>query len=107
MPAVRSVTASASAAESPGGTNFTPASSGSKSSRYFCCPVIDSAPNVRPWNELSSATISYLSGAIFRPCERTIFSAPSIASVPELQKKLRCKPLASASRFASGPWYSW
>ena len=61
MPAVRSLTAASSAATSLAGTKRTPGSSGSKSSRYLACPVIDSAPRVRPWKELSSETISYFS----------------------------------------------
>ena len=40
--------------------------------------------------------ISYFSGSIAWPCARTILSAPSMASVPELQKKTRCRPLISA-----------
>ena len=40
------------------------------------------------------------------PCERIIFSAPSMASAPELQKKLRFRPLTFARRSASRPWYS-
>ena len=105
-PAVRGPMASSSAAASFGGTNFTPASSGSKSLRYFAWPVTEIAPMVRPWKELSSETISYFSGLILPPWERTILIAASMASVPELQKKLRSSPLISASRFASGPWYS-
>ena len=39
-------------------------------------------------------------GVTVRPI---IFNPPSIASAPELQKKVRCKPLAFASRSASLP----
>ena len=62
MPAVRSLNAASSAAMSLAGTKRTPGTSGSKSRRYFSCPVMESAPMVRPWNELSSAITSNFSG---------------------------------------------
>ena len=103
MPAVRSLNAASSAAISLAGTKRAPGTSGSKSCRYLGWPVIESAPMLRPWKEFSSAMISYFSGMMARPCECTILSAPSIASVPVLAKKQRCSPLISASRLASGP----
>ena len=71
--------------------------------RYFGCPVMESAPRLRPWNELSRATISILPLDTPLPCERIIFTAASMASVPELQKKVRCRPLILASFSASLP----
>ena len=38
-----------------------------------------------------------------RPCERIIFSAPSMASVPELQKKVRCKSAGLGQTFRQRP----
>ena len=61
---------------------------------------------VRPWKELSSAITIDFSGEIAWPAARTSFSAPSIASVPLLEKKARSSPDAVQSFSASRPWYS-
>ena len=106
MPAVLSDTAASSAATSFGGTKWTPGSSGPKPRRTLSCPVIDTAPSDRPWKEPSREMISYFSSRIAVPWARIILMPPSIASAPELQKKLRFNPLISANFFASGAWYS-
>ena len=69
------------------------------SARFDGWPVAASAPWVRPWNEPSRATTTGFPVAF-----RAHFSDASIASVPELQKNARARPLISANRFASGPW---
>jgi len=56
---------------------------------------------LRPWNELSSETISILLLDTLLPCERIIFTAPSIASVPELQKNLLFYLAISPSQFGA------
>ncbi len=81
-----------------------PGISGSKSLRYFGCPVRARAPVERPWKELSSDRISCFCGPVLLPWEWIILIAPSIDSVPELVKKTRWSPLVSHSFFASGPW---
>ena len=58
-----------------------PGTSGSNAARFAGWPVTESAPNVRPWNEPSSATISVRPVAL-----RAHLSAASIDSAPELQK---------------------
>ena len=76
--------------------NRTPGTSGSNGSRFAGCPVTDSAPSVRPWNEPSSATRPVLPVAL-----RAHFSAASTASVPELQKNAPAPPKRSESVAAS------
>ena len=74
----------------------TPGRRGSNGSRFEACPVAERAPAVRPWNELSSATIPLLPVA-----SRAYLSAASIASAPELQTKACAPPKRSESRCAS------
>src|SRR5687768_4247664 len=96
MQPVSLVTAASSDATSFGLANATPGSSGSNAARFAGCPVTESAPHVRPWNEPSSATISVLPDAL-----RAYFSAASIASAPELQKNACAPPKRWDSRSAS------
>ena len=60
--------AASSAPGSVGGTKLTPGTSGSNGRRYPGSHVVDSAPNVRPWNERSSATI-FVRAASPRVCQ--------------------------------------
>ena len=61
---------------------------------------------VRPWKEFSSAIRMHFSGPpVAWPAARTSFNAPSIASVPLLEKKARSSPDAVHSFSASKPWY--
>ena len=73
-----------------------PGTSGSKAVRFAGCPVTESAPSVRPWNEPSSVTNSVRPVAL-----RAHFSAASIDSAPELQKNDRAPPKRSESFAAS------
>ena len=88
-------TAASSEAMSFGCAKRTPGSSGSNGSRFEGCPVAESAPVVRPWNEPSSATIP-----LFPVASRAYLSAASIASAPELQKNACAPPKRSESRCA-------
>ena len=58
--------------------------------------MTESAPNVRPWNEPSSATTPGLPDAL-----RAYLSAASIASAPELQKNACAPPNRADSCSAS------
>ena len=91
-----SPTASSSALMSFGGTKLTPGTSGSKAARFPGCPVAESAPSVRPWNDPSSATIPGFPVAL-----RAYLSAASIASAPELQKNACAPPKRSERSDAS------
>ena len=71
-------------------------SSGSNAARFAGWPVTESAPQVRPWNEPSSATTPCLPVAL-----RAYFNAASIASAPELQKNACAPPNRSESCSAS------
>ena len=73
-----------------------PGTSGSNAARFAGWPVTESAPNVRPWNEPSSATISVRPVAL-----RAHLSAASTASAPELQKNALAPPKRSESFAAS------
>ena len=70
MQPVSSVTAASSDATSFGCANATPGSSGSNAARFAGWPVTESAPNVRPWNEPSSATTPGLPGRLARVLQR-------------------------------------
>jgi hypothetical protein len=74
----------------------TPETSGSNGSFLPGCPVAESAPNVRPWNEPSSATTPCLPVAL-----RANFIAASFASAPELQKNAWAPPKRADRRSAS------
>src|SRR5882757_6865682 len=95
-------------------TNETLGTSGSKGSRYLACPVVEREPKVRPWNEPSRARKRDFPGfaeplvpaLLDWPYARAIFSAPSQASVPLLQKKARSRPEAWVRTLASCAWYS-
>ena len=73
-----------------------PGTSGSNAARFAGCPVTERAPNVRPWNEPSSATISVRPVAL-----RAHLSAASTDSAPELQKNALAPPNRSESFAAS------
>ena len=79
-----------------GVANTRPGRSGSNAARFAGCPVTESAPNVRPWNEPSSATTSVRPVAL-----RAHLSAASIDSAPELQKNALAPPKRSDSSAAS------
>ena len=95
MHAVSSSTTAASDAESLSFAKRTPGTSGSKAARFAGCPVTESAPSVRPWNEFSSATMPGLPVAL-----RAYLIADSTASAPELQKKASAPPKRSESSSA-------
>ena len=90
--------ARSTASASPNGTCVA-GPSGPKPSRYF--GVIESEPRVRPWNAFSNATTRTRS---FWPTPkkwwRASLSIASLASVPELQKKARSKPVRRHSSSA-------
>jgi hypothetical protein len=66
-----------------------------EAARLAGCPVTESAPSVRPWNEPSSVTIW------LRPVTlRAHFSAASTDSAPELQKNA-CAPPKRSERAAA------
>jgi len=75
-----------------GVANTAPGTSGSNAARFAGWPVTESAPNVRPWNDPSSATISLRPVAL-----RAHLSAASFASAPELQKNACAPPKRSDS----------
>ena len=81
---------------------------GAKGARYFACPVVASAPSVRPWNEFAIMSKRvFVFPVCARACARAILIAHSHASVPLLQKNARPNPESVVSRAASGAWYSW
>ncbi len=102
IPAVRSLNACSSAATSFAGTNFTPGSSGSKS-RAVLRLSGDGECADRPAVEgvLERNNFVFLCPDL-APVRRTILSAPSIASVPELQKERAREP--AHARQALGQW---
>ena len=88
--AVSASSARSAAARSPKGTSTCSGSSARYGSRCLAWPITESAPSVRPWNELSVDT------NLRRPVARCAsLSAPSTASVPEFVKKLRVIALAA------------
>ena len=52
-------------------------------------PLADMVAMVRPWNAPSNVTISYAPSFRLRPHFRASLIAPSFASAPLLQKKMR------------------
>ncbi len=100
--AVRSFTRRRMASRSPYFTWETPARGWPKPSQYFACPVIVTAPIVRPWNELHVETMSVRSrSSRVQWWRRASLRAPSLASVPVLAKKTRSKPVRRQSSAAS------
>ena len=71
-------------ASAVGATARKPGTSGANGACLLSCAVADSAPNVRPWKPPTTLTISPPAFA-----RRASFSAASLASAPELQKKTR------------------
>jgi hypothetical protein len=100
--AVRSVTAAFSASWSPQGTWTKPGRSGPKPLVIFSDPAAAMAAEERPWKEPSKVTISIRSGSPFSyQYLRTILTASSQASVPELVKNTVSAKVFSTSRSAS------
>src|SRR5687767_3560255 len=99
--AVDSVTAASSPLMSSGATNVTPGTNGPNGSRYAGLAVTDSAPSERAAKPCCSATYCV---RCFTPFEyqnrRANFRHASTASVPLLQKNVRCNP-ESADNFAA------
>ena len=106
--AVCSLTAASSAAGSSGDTNITPGISGSNGSRYAGFDVTDSAPIVRPEKPCCKATNRVRCRSPFEnQYRRANFRHASTASVPLLQKNVRCSPESAARRAASCPCSGW
>jgi hypothetical protein len=77
-----------------------PSINGPKPSVKLSQPINESEPRLNPWNALANEI------ARFRPvAARANFNAPSIASVPELQKKTasRCGGVRFVNASASNP----
>ena len=94
--AVSESIARAAASRSPKGTFTGSGSSARYGSRCFAWPITESAPSVRPWNELSVLT------NLRRPVARCAsLRAPSTASVPEFTKNERVIRAGEISASAS------
>src|SRR5512134_163303 len=101
----RSVSALSRAAMSPNGTVTNPGSIGSNPLWKSGCPVAESPPYVRPWNDPSSTTNSCLP-PFPRSADhfRASLIAASFASVPLLQKKTFPPMVASERSLPTSAW---
>ena len=87
QPTLPSAAAAASDSASFSRAKRTSGTSGPNPAHFAGWPVTESAPNVRPWNDPSSATIPGLPLAL-----RAYLRPASIASAPELQKNAWAPP---------------
>ncbi len=101
-PAVSGPIASRTAFMLPNGTWSKPSTAGPKPLRYFGLPVAEIIASVRPWNAPSKQIMRNRSGCpVSYWARRTIFTMPSLASAPELQKNTLSANVAATNRSAS------
>ena len=101
MAAVVGPIASRTALRLPSGTWSKPGTGAPKPCRYLALPVADSMARVRPWKAPSKHSTRVRSGRPL-PCiaRRIIFTMPSLASAPELQKNTLSANEAATRRAA-------
>ena len=89
------------ASRSPNGARTKPPTSGSNPACALRLPVAESAAIVRPWKLCSMTMTPGHAWPRAWPYNLVIFSAPSMASAPELPKNTRSMPVKQATLPAS------